>query len=67
MSMFCAHEWIARSGMDGGSICGKCGKTTEKETTANSNSGLSSGVLEEKNGLLRRIFNKDEKSTPQNR
>lgn len=67
MSIFCSHEWVARSGMDSGSMCEKCGKTTVRETAENSNSGLNSGVLEEKNRLLRNLFNKNEKSTPQNR
>jgi hypothetical protein len=53
--------------MDSGSICEKCGNITAKETAESSNSGLSSGVLEEKNGLLRKLFNKNEKSTPKNR
>lgn len=67
MSIFCTHEWVARSGMDSGSICEKCGKITAKETAENSNSGLSSGVLKKKNELLRKLFKRNEKAAYKNR
>jgi hypothetical protein len=60
MGIFCDHNYTSRTGMDSGSICTKCGKTSSKEIDINKSSGLNNGTLENKITSIRQKANKDD-------
>ena len=45
MSFLCNHEYIPKTGMDSGSICIKCGKSTDKEIDIVKSGGLNNETL----------------------
>lgn len=54
MSLFCNHDWAPKTGMDSGSYCSKCGKSSEKEISISESGGLNAGKLQEKISNIRK-------------
>ena len=60
MALFCDHDWNTKTGMDSGSYCSKCGKSSEKEIDLSKSSGLNNGTLKESIATIRAKAEKEE-------
>lgn len=61
MGLFCNHDWAPKTGMDSGSYCTQCGKSSEKEIDISKSGGLNNGILQDKISSIRE---KSQESNP---